>query len=76
MQTFKNPKPSLLALLRESGPVPGDENGVKSKRAGVGEESAKKKKRTEKNVSIIHAPGTVEMATLLTYSIGRHGQAR
>lgn len=50
-QTFKNPKPALLALLRESGPVPGDENGVKSKRAATGEEGSKKKKRTEKSVS-------------------------
>jgi hypothetical protein len=51
LQTFRNPKPALLALLRESGPVPGDENGLKSKRGATGEESAKKKKRTEKNVS-------------------------
>ncbi|KAJ5783030.1 hypothetical protein N7457_004804 [Penicillium paradoxum] len=51
--TFKNPKPALLALLRESGPVPGDENGaIKSKRPGVGEESAKKKKRADKNVDM------------------------
>ncbi|KAH1410511.1 hypothetical protein KXW78_005378 [Aspergillus fumigatus] len=50
--TFKNPKPALLALLRESGPVPGDENGVKSKRAAGGEEGSKKKKRTEKNVDM------------------------
>ncbi|GFF40922.1 hypothetical protein IFM46972_06366 [Aspergillus udagawae] len=50
--TFKNPKPALLAALRESGPVPGDENGVKSKRAAGGEEGSKKKKRTEKNVDM------------------------
>ncbi|TPR01364.1 Phosducin family protein [Aspergillus niger] len=50
--TFKNPKPALLALLRESGPVPGDENGVKSKRAAAGEEGSKKKKRTEKSVDM------------------------
>lgn len=50
MQTFKNPKPAILAALRESGPVPGDENGVKSKRGAAGEESAKKKKRVDKNV--------------------------
>ncbi|RHZ70408.1 hypothetical protein CDV55_108174 [Aspergillus turcosus] len=50
--TFKNPKPALLAALRESGPVPGDENGVKSKRAAAGEEGSKKKKRTEKNVDM------------------------
>ncbi|GAT21320.1 transcription initiation factor subunit [Aspergillus luchuensis] len=50
--TFKNPKPALLSLLRESGPVPGDENGVKSKRAATGEEGSKKKKRTEKSVDM------------------------
>jgi hypothetical protein len=48
-----------MAVLRESGPVPGDENGVKSKRPLAGEESAKKKRsRTEKNVSLsrlVHA---------------------
>lgn len=47
VQTFKNPKPALMAILRESGPVPGDENGVKSKR---GDEGSKKKKRIDKNV--------------------------
>ncbi|MCJ1411863.1 hypothetical protein MMC19_005955 [Ptychographa xylographoides] len=45
--TFKNPKPALLERLRESGPVPGDENGKKR-----GEESAKKKKRPEKGVDM------------------------
>lgn len=49
-QTFKHPKAALLEKLRESGPVPGDENGVKSKRGAGGEESAKKKKKSEKNV--------------------------
>ncbi|KAB8073905.1 hypothetical protein BDV29DRAFT_157080 [Aspergillus leporis] len=49
---FKNPKPAFLAALRESGPVPGDENGVKSKRAAAGEEGSKKKKRTEKSVDM------------------------
>lgn len=28
--TFKNPSVALLNILRESGPVPGDENGRKS----------------------------------------------
>jgi hypothetical protein len=51
-QTFKNPKPALLERLRESGPVPGDENGVK-KRSGGGDESVKKKKRVDKNVSVM-----------------------
>ncbi|KAL4802261.1 yeats family-domain-containing protein [Aspergillus unguis] len=50
--TFKNPKPALLAALRESGPVPGDENGVKSKRSAAGEEGSKKKKRTDKSVDM------------------------
>lgn len=52
LQTFKNPKPAFLAALRESGPVPGDENGVKHKRSAVGEESAKKKKRIDKSVGL------------------------
>ena len=43
LQTFKNPKPQLAALLAESGPM---ENGTKKK-----DESAKKKKRvTDKGV--------------------------
>ncbi|KAJ5568501.1 hypothetical protein N7450_010987 [Penicillium hetheringtonii] len=46
--TFKNPKGNFLAALRDSGPVPGDENGSKNKRGAIGEESTKKKKRTEK----------------------------
>ena len=45
---FKNPKPDLLALLRESGPVPGEENGAK---AGAGGKTDAKKKRPNKNVS-------------------------
>ncbi|KAJ5527261.1 hypothetical protein N7513_011420 [Penicillium frequentans] len=50
--TFKNPKPAFLNTLRESGSVPGDENGLK-KRSAVGEESAnKKKKRNDKNVDM------------------------
>ena len=47
LQVFKNPKPALLAILKESGPVPGDANGVKAR-----EESAKKKKRPDKGVSL------------------------
>ncbi|EGE05599.1 transcription initiation factor subunit TAF30 [Trichophyton equinum CBS 127.97] len=46
--TFKNPKPPLLAQLRESGPVPGDENGVKKR----SQEESKKKKRVDKNVDM------------------------
>ena len=46
-QTFKNPKPNLLAALKESGPTLGDENGVKPKRES---ESARKKKKVEKGV--------------------------
>ena len=57
VQTFKNPKPALMAALRESGPVPGDENGIKHKRPAGGEESAKKKKRTDKNVSCFYETG-------------------
>ncbi len=47
LQTFKNPKPNLLEKLRESGSVGGDENGAKSKR---GDESAKKRKKSDKGV--------------------------
>ncbi|KAL8661187.1 MAG: hypothetical protein Q9202_005845 [Teloschistes flavicans] len=47
--TFKNPKANLLEKLKESGSVGGEENGVKSKR---GDESAKKKKRSEKGVDM------------------------
>ncbi|KAL2357441.1 transcription initiation factor-like protein subunit [Cryomyces antarcticus] len=43
--TFRNPKPELLAILKESGPV-GEENGVK------GKADAAKKKRKEKNVDM------------------------
>ena len=64
-QTFKNPKPALLAALRESGPVPGDENGMKAKRAAGGDESLKKKKRTEKNVPL---PPSFPGLTSLIYS--------
>lgn len=45
-QTFKNPKPALAAALAESGPM---ENGTKKK----GDESAKKKKRSDRGVSKI-----------------------
>ncbi|KAL6721599.1 transcription factor TFIIF complex subunit Tfg3 [Lecanora helva] len=45
--TFKNPKGPLLAILKESGSLPGDANGVKSR-----DESAKKKKRPDKGVDM------------------------
>lgn len=44
--TFKNPKPALLAALRDSGPVPGDvpaANGEKKSVATPGTEKKKKK---------------------------------
>jgi hypothetical protein len=44
LQTFRNPKPELLALLQESGA--GDANGVRSK------DAAKKKNRRDKNVDM------------------------
>lgn len=53
-KTFKNPKPALLNVLREYGPVPGDENGVKSKRGGAQDEGSKKKKRIDKNVRLLY----------------------
>ncbi|KAI9820956.1 MAG: hypothetical protein M1832_003428 [Thelocarpon impressellum] len=48
--TFKNPKPGLLAVLKESGPVPGDENGVKKK--GKHEDETKKRKRGGQTVDM------------------------
>ncbi|KAK0507666.1 hypothetical protein JMJ35_009555 [Cladonia borealis] len=45
--TFKNPKPGLLAILKESGPVPGDANGIKN-----ATDSAKKKKRPDKGIDM------------------------
>ena len=62
MQVFKNPKPALLAILKESGSVPGDANGVKAR-----DESAKKKKRPDKGVSpskFLIMRGYVERKTL------------
>lgn len=44
---FKSPKPALLNILKESGPVPGDTNGVKAR-----DESAKKKKRPDKGIDM------------------------
>lgn len=64
-----------MAALRESGPVPGDENGIKHKRPAGGEESAKKKKRTDKNVSCFWGVGFKVGAAGLTRAQGRHGQA-
>ncbi|RDL39493.1 uncharacterized protein BP5553_03833 [Venustampulla echinocandica] len=46
--TFKNASAALVNILRESGPVPGDENGARKK-------DEKKRKR---------APGTVDMEKL------------
>ncbi|KAI9794900.1 MAG: hypothetical protein M1833_007347 [Piccolia ochrophora] len=48
--TFRNPKPALMAVLKESGPVPGDENGVK-KRAKADDE-LKKRKRGGQNIDM------------------------
>ena len=60
-QTFKNPKAGLLAMLKESGPVPGDTNGVK------GADSAKKKRRPDKGVCFL---------TLFLFSISLSFSAR
>ena len=40
-------KPGLMNILKESGPVPGEENGVKKRK----DEEGKKRKRGDKNVS-------------------------
>jgi len=44
--TFKNPKPGLVAVLRESGPIPGDENKKKA------DDSKKKKKGGDKGIDM------------------------
>ncbi|KAF2181946.1 SAS complex, SAS5 subunit/transcription initiation factor IID, subunit 14 [Zopfia rhizophila CBS 207.26] len=44
--TFRNPRPELLALLRESGPA-GDENGIRGKA-----DASKKKKGRDRNVDM------------------------
>lgn len=54
--------------------MPGDENGVKSKRGATGEESAKKKKKTEKIVRIYSLETKGLFVNLLV--TGRHGQTR
>ncbi|KAH8599690.1 yeats family-domain-containing protein [Bisporella sp. PMI_857] len=43
--TFKNPSAALVSILRESGPVPGDENGARKK-------DDKKRKRTQAAVDM------------------------
>ncbi|KAI9850058.1 MAG: hypothetical protein M1838_006138 [Thelocarpon superellum] len=53
--TFKNPKPALLAVLRETGPIPGEENGVNKKKSSGGvkqEDDSKKRKRGGQNVDM------------------------
>lgn len=37
MMTFKNPSAALVNILRETGPVPGDENGARSNKKIAGE---------------------------------------
>ena len=52
--TFKNPKPPLIGILRNSGPIPGegagDANGTKKRSSGVGEK--KKKPETAKGIDM------------------------
>lgn len=45
--TFKNPSAALISILRETGPVPGDENGARKKT-----EVDKKRKRVAGNVDM------------------------
>ena len=45
--TFKNPSAALINVLRETGPVPGDENGARKKTDGD-----KKRKRVAGNVDM------------------------
>ena len=67
-KTFKNPKGGLLAALRDSGPVPGDDNSKKK-----GEESAKKKKKADKGVSLDVAGFLDGLLTIA--NSGQHGSA-
>ena len=64
LQTFKNPKPALLEKLRDTGPVPGDENGLK-KRAAL-DDGGKKKKRLDKNVRHLSHPDIAKEEMLLS----------
>jgi hypothetical protein len=48
-QTFRNPKPDLVALLEASGPA-SDANGV---RGGKGDAAKKKNRNRDKNVSLV-----------------------
>jgi hypothetical protein len=50
-QTFRNPKPDLVALLEASGPA-GDANGV---RGSKGDAAKKKSRNRDKNVSLIRS---------------------
>jgi len=45
--TFKNPSAALIALLRDSGPVPGEENGARKKT-----DAERKRKRAAGNVDM------------------------
>lgn len=74
-----------MAALRESGSVPGDENGVKPKRAAGVEDGGKKKKRVDKSVSFVYFPflnfcylflsvDSSEWIDGLINKIGRYGQ--
>ena len=50
IQTFKNPKAGLIDLLRDSGPVPGDQaNGAQKRAADGAVEGQKKKKKGGEN---------------------------
>lgn len=40
--TFKNPSAALINILRETGPVPGDENGARKKAADADKKRSKK----------------------------------
>jgi hypothetical protein len=68
LQTFRNPKPDLVALLAESGPA-GDANGV---RGGKGDAAKKKSRNRDKNVS--SAAWLHTNVVLMVYP-GRHGEA-
>lgn len=53
-----------MQLLKETGPVPGEENGVKPKKGGKDDEASRKRKRGGQNVS-----GFLLLASLIDHSL-------
>jgi len=73
---FKNPKGEVLERLRESGPVPGEDNGPKGAGAGGAKADAKKKRPTTKNVSDIVSLWSKVSAFADWSPLDRYGETR